>query len=105
MFSATGKTVVEERTPPMNPKREDTSNQKRWKNLTAQIMWSLADPADLKLAIAAVTNNGGAIQFSHSRDGGTLILKAWIGLEEVKEYCTNPSDIKSLLQWLAATYS
>ena len=89
----------------MASQHETPAKRPTWKKTTPNLQWSHATPADLKLAIVAVTTNGGAIQFSTSRDGGTLILKAWCGLEEIKEYCTNPDEISSLLQWVASTQS
>jgi hypothetical protein len=55
-------------------------------------------------AIGRITDNGAAVLFSRTTDGGALVIQVLAGQERSKEYITEPGDIVACLAWLVETY-
>lgn len=76
----------------------------KWKGNRKSISWS-GGPADsMRAAIASITDNGCAVLFSRTQDGGALSIQVLAGSERSKEYITELGDITPCLAWLVETY-
>lgn len=76
----------------------------KWRANRASISWS-GGPADsMRAAIGAITDNGAAVLFSRTTDGGALSIQVLAGSERSKEYITEVGDILPCLKWLVDTY-
>lgn len=85
--------------------KEPTQKGTWRKKLHKVISWSSANADSIKSAVVGVTDSGGAILFSATRDGGALVLSVYSGEETAKEYVTEQGDISALLQWVVETYA
>jgi hypothetical protein len=77
---------------------------KRWRASRATISWSSGPTESMRDAIARITDNGAAVLFSRTTDGGALVLQVLAGTDKSKEYITEPGDIIPCLSWLVETY-
>lgn len=77
---------------------------KRWRSDRATISWSAGPTESMRDFIARITDNGAAVLFSRTTDGGALVLQVLAGQERSKEYITEPGDIVACMSWLVETY-
>lgn len=60
--------------------------------------WEDAEQETLWRAIQEVTNQGGALMFGLTRDGGACVLTVMDGDERIKQYATGPDEVAELLR-------
>lgn len=82
----------------------DGTGASKWKSKHKTISWSGGPPESLRDAIGAITDNGAAVLFSRTPDGGALVFKVFAGTDTTKEYVTELGDIIALLSWAVETY-
>lgn len=70
----------------------------RWKDAGDPISWRSADARALQDAIVAVTEDGAAVLFSKTSDGGALALQILAGTERYKYYLADSIEIDDLLR-------
>lgn len=76
----------------------------KWQGTRSTISWS-AGPADtMREVIGRITDNGAAVLFARTSDGGALVIQVLAGTERSKEYITVHSDILPCFDWLVDTY-
>lgn len=86
-----------------NTKPNGTPHSK-WKGNRKTISWS-GGPADgIRHLVGALTDNGNAVLFSRTLDGGALGIQVLAGNERTKEYVSDLADITPLFAWLLETY-
>lgn len=61
------------------------------------LTWADADPQDLQDAIAAATEDGAAVLFSKTSDGGALHVQVWAGTERPKFYAADMATLTAIL--------
>lgn len=89
---------------PMRDKKGPTQPQRskwgamKWKESQDPISWSCADARCLQAAIAAVTEDGAAVLFSKTSDGGALALQIMAGPERYKYYLADSTEVDDLLR-------
>jgi hypothetical protein len=88
----------------LNNRGASDGTPKRWRTDRKSVSWSSGPPESMRDAIARITDNGAAILFSRTTDGGALVLQVLDGQERSKEYITEPGDIVPCLSWLLETY-
>jgi len=76
----------------------------KWRKARASISWSGGPSESMRDAIGRITDNGSAVLFSRTLDGGALSIQVLAGNERSKEYITEPGDIVPCLAWLVETY-
>lgn len=90
------------------PQREhrgtNDATPKRWRSDRATISWSSGPTETMRDFITRITDNGAAVLFSRTQDGGALVVQVLAGNDRSKEYITEPGDIISCLSWLLETY-
>lgn len=75
----------------------------RWKDLRTKtdlepIKWSSCDPRALQAAIVSATEDGAALLFSKTSDGGALALQVLSGTARYKYYAADTEDLDDLLR-------
>jgi len=84
--------------------KSDGSPRGKWKGNRKTISWT-GGPADsIRHLIGALTDNGNAVLFSRTLDGGALGIQVLAGSERTKEYVSDLADIAPLFAWLLETY-
>jgi len=61
------------------------------------ISWATAPQQTLRSFIAMMTDNGNAVMFGRTMDGGALSLLVLSGNEKYREYITAPGEIVATL--------
>lgn len=76
-----------------------------WKKTHKTISWGAAGHDALVKLVTVLTDNGCAVMFGRTMDGGALVLQIFAGTERSKEYVTAEGDIASLFEWAMSQYS
>lgn len=80
------------------------NGKSKWRATRETVSWT-GGPADsMREAIGRLTDNGCAVLFSRTSDGGALSVQVLAGNERSKEYITSYADITPCLAWLIETY-
>ena len=79
------------------------TGQRNWKSGRSSISWSGGPSDSMRAAIGRITDNGAAVLFSRTLDGGALSIQVLAGDERSKEYITDAGDIVACLNWLGET--
>lgn len=86
-------------------KTGSTGNGKgKWKATRQSLSWSSGPAETMREVVARLTDNGCAVLFSRTTDGGALVVQVLAGNERSKEYITEYSDILPCFDWIVETY-
>jgi len=85
-------------TDPMNNPSERT-RLKRHRDVF-QRRWSTIDAKLIHYAIDAITNEGAAVLFTRTRDGGSLVIQVLSGEDKFKEYIGEPHEAFTIINWI-----
>lgn len=89
------------------PDRKGTPLKKwdsmKWKQSQDPISWRSADSRVLLDAVVAATEDGAAVLFSKTSDGGALALQILAGSERYKYYLADSVEVDELLRMMATT--
>lgn len=88
----------------LNNRGASDDTPKKWRGNRATISWSSGPTETMRDFVGRITDNGAAVLFSRTTDGGALVLQVLAGNEKSKEYITEPGDIVSCMAWLLEVY-
>lgn len=84
-----------------NPAKETSPRTRlRRSREVRQLSWSQVSSQLVAYFVAALSDEGCAVLFTKTRDGGTLVVKAFSGETELKDYITNYQEAESILNWM-----
>lgn len=99
----------EDNSPQGNAAREriaaaQRENRRNWRGKAESADWGDVDPNLLSRAVCAVTGRGHALQFGHTRDGGSYVVRIVGDGEPRNEYIRPSEDISLYLTFLIEQY-
>lgn len=84
-----------------NPAKESSpTTRARRPRLVEQLSWHHVDADLIKWFMAQCVDDGAAVLFTRTRDGGTLVAQVLSGDNKLKEYMPSYSEVEQVLNWL-----
>lgn len=84
-----------------NPAKESSPKTRSRRLREVRVLtWSQVDKALLAYFVSALTDEGCAVLFTKTRDGGTLVVQAFSGETKLKDYISDYQEASMVLNWM-----
>jgi hypothetical protein len=90
---------------PNNPATSGKRERKTGPRPRSTVSWSEVDNQLLRDAIVSICDNGAAVIFGKTTDGGALSITVLDGNDKIREWPHSIEDVENTLRWLVDMFS